>query len=447
LQYIPLTRIAIISRPHRYFGGSVTPALLNGDAEFSILARMERPTPKPHGLLGRRALITATAGAAMATAPGAARADATTIDVGYIRWPQDRQTISLLDKPPPDDGLAGAKLGVDDNNTTGRFMGQQFELTDTMVRPGDDPVVALTALGQRGITLVLTDAPADPLLRLAAAGSGKGVTLFNVNAPDDALRQQDCRANVIHVAPSRAMLADALGQYLVWKKWSRWVLAYGSHPADTLLADAYRRAAKRFGARIVKELEYKDTGGARQTDSGVVETQQQMPVFTQGLPDYDVLVTADESEVFANYLPFRTWDARPVTGSAGLRPVSWDPNSESWGGTQLQDRFARMAHRLMTPLDMQAWTAVRMIGEAASRTGSGDAAKIMQYMKGADFGIAAYKGRQLNLRDWDWQLRQPILLSDGRTIVSVSPQPGFLHQFTELDTLGFDRPETQCKFQ
>jgi hypothetical protein len=27
----------------------------------------------------------------------------------------------------------------------------------------------------------------------------------------------------------------------------------------------------------------------------------------------------------------------------------------------------------------------------------------------------------------------------------VSPQPGFLHQFTELDTLGFDKPETNCR--
>jgi ABC transporter substrate binding protein (PQQ-dependent alcohol dehydrogenase system) len=106
-----------------------------------------------------------------------------------------------------------------------------------------------------------------------------------------------------------------------------------------------------------------------------------------------------------------------------------------------------MARRSMTPLDMQAWTAVRMIGEAASRSRSADPARIMQYMKSADFGIAAYKGQKLSLRDWDWQLRQPVLLADGRTIVSVSPQPGFLHRFTELDTLGFDRPEAQCKFQ
>jgi hypothetical protein len=30
----------------------------------------------------------------------------------------------------------------------------------------------------------------------------------------------------------------------------------------------------------------------------------------------------------------------------------------------------RMAHRRMTKLDMQAWTACRVIGEAASRTNS-----------------------------------------------------------------------------
>ncbi len=372
-------------------------------------------------------------------------AEGTAVGIGYLRWTERRQTISLLDKPAADEGLAGARLAISDNNTTGRFINQQFALIDTRLGESDDPVEALSRVAAEGTALVLTDVPARVLLGVAGPAATKGMMLFNVAAPDDALRQESCRSNVIHVAPSRAMLADALAQYLVWKKWSRWVLAYGSYPEDGLLADAYRRSAKRFGARIVKELEFKDTGGARQTDSGVVQTQQQMPVFTQGLPDYDVLVTADENEVFAGYLPFRTWDARPVVGSAGLRPVSWSPSSESWGGAQLQDRFSRMAHRRMTPLDMQAWTACRMIGEAASRGGSADPANIMRNMRQPDFGIAAYKGQKLSLRDWDLQLRQPILLDDGRSVVSVSPQPGFLHQVTELDTLGFDRPETRCK--
>jgi ABC transporter substrate binding protein (PQQ-dependent alcohol dehydrogenase system) len=243
------------------------------------------------------------------------------------------------------------------------------------------------------------------------------------------------------------MLADGLAQYLVWKKWVRWFLVVGSHERDKLFAAALTRAANRFGAKIVQQREFKDTGGARRTDSGVVQIQQQMPVFTQEAPSYDVLVVADESEVFANNLPYRTWDPRPVVGSAGLRPMSWDGSHEQWGAIQLQNRFMKLASRRMNARDNNAWVAMRMIGEAASRTGSNDPKIIRGYLTGPDFAIAAFKGQKQTLRHWNQQLRQPILLGDGRMIVSVSPQEGFLHQTSELDTLGFDEPETKCKLQ
>jgi ABC transporter substrate binding protein (PQQ-dependent alcohol dehydrogenase system) len=106
--------------------------------------------------------------------------------------------------------------------------------------------------------------------------------------------------------------------------------------------------------------------------------------------------------------------------------------------------MARFSRR-MTATDMQAWSAVRMIGEAASRTRSADPKTLVDFLKGPDFALAAFKGQRLTLRNWNLQLRQPILLADGRTVVSVSPQEGFLHQVSELDTLGVDRPETKCK--
>ena len=111
-------------------------------------------------------------------------------------------------------------------------------------------------------------------------------------------------------------------QYLVWKRWPRWFLISGSHPEDKLLADAYRRAASKFGAKIVAEKVYEDLGGARRTDTGHVQVQTQMPVFTQDAGDYDVLIAADEADVFAEYLPYRTWEARPVAGSG--RPGAGD---------------------------------------------------------------------------------------------------------------------------
>jgi ABC transporter substrate binding protein (PQQ-dependent alcohol dehydrogenase system) len=369
------------------------------------------------------------------------------IKIGYLRQAPSRLKISLIDVPAANDGLAGAQLGIEDNNTTGRFLNQHYTLVDTLLGEGDDPVAAMNALADQGVSLIVTSLDADRLLKTADAGKARGEMLINASALDERLREQDCRANVIHVAPTRSMLADALAQYLVWKKWGKWMLLTGSHEKDLLFAEALRHAATRFGAKIVEQREFKDNGGARRTDSGVTEIQRQMPVATQGAPEHDVLVAADESEVFAGYLPYRTWDARPVVGSAGLVPTTWNASFDQWGAVQLQNRFIKAFQRSMTADDMQVWTAVRMIGEAAARTNSNDAAKMQAYIKSPAFSVAAFKGQKLTLRDWNLQLRQPILLFDGRNTVSVSPQEGFLHQSSTLDTLGLDRPETKCKLQ
>jgi ABC transporter substrate binding protein (PQQ-dependent alcohol dehydrogenase system) len=378
-------------------------------------------------------------------ATSALAADPVEIGIGYLHHAGVKPALSLVELPSENDGVAGVRLAIEDNNTTGKFLNQQFTLQEFRLNDADDAAKAAVALADRNINFIITDLPADALLKAADAIRNRGTVVFNAGSIDDRLREQDCRANVVHIAPTRSMLADGLAQYLVWKQWKRWVLAVGSHEEDKLYAEALRRAASRFGARIVQERVFEDTGGGRRTDSGVTLIQRQMPVFTQQMPAYDVLVAADESEVFAPYLPYRTWDPRPVAGSAGLVPKSWDAAQDQWGAVQMQNRFLKLNSRRMTALDMQAWTAARMIGEAASRTNSRDPKSILDFLKGPDFSIAAFKGQRLTLRDWNLQLRQPILLVDGRMVVSVSPQEGFLHQVSELDTLGVDRPETRCK--
>ncbi len=386
-------------------------------------------------------LVLAARPSAAQTAPAT---PATELPIAYLHLNESRVAISLLDIPAGNDGIAGAQLAIDDDNTTGKFLNQHFTLQETALKPADDPAAAIAAIADRGISLVVADLPADALLAAADAGRTRGLLLFNVAAIDDRLREQDCRANLIHTAPTRTMLADGLAQYLVWKQWRKWFLVVGSHQPDKLYADALRRAAKRFGAAIVQERTFADTGGARRTDSGLAQIQSQIPLFTQGTPDYDVLVAADESQVFAGYLPYRTWLPRPVAGSAGLVPTSWDPAHDQWGAVQLQNRFVQHFSRPMTARDMQAWMAVRMIGEAAAHAHTAPGA-MLAFFSSPDFALAAFKGQKLTLRDWNLQLRQPILLSDGRVVVSVSPQEGFLHQFSELDTLGIDRPETKCR--
>ncbi|MGM4989849.1 ABC transporter substrate-binding protein [Tardiphaga sp. 841_E9_N1_2] len=381
-----------------------------------------------------------------AVTSSALAAEPLTISIGYLGQVGIKATLSLVELPSENDGIAGARLAIEDNNTTGRFLKQQFGLDEVRVKEGDDVAGAARDLAGRS-TFIIADLPPDALLQAADAVRDRGGILFNVGAADDRLREADCRANVIHIAPTRSMLADALAQYLVWKQWKRWLLVVGSHDDDRLEADAYRRAAARFGAKIVQERVFEDTGGARRTDSGVTLIQRQIPVFTQQAPAYDVMIAADESEVFASYLPYRTWDPRPVAGSAGLVPTSWHAAQDQWGAVQIQNRFTKLNARRMTARDMQAWLATRMIGEAASRTNSGDGKAILAFLKSPDFSIAGFKGQRLTIRDWNLQLRQPILLVDGRMVISVSPQDGFLHQVSELDTLGIDRPESKCRLQ
>lgn len=351
--------------------------------------------------------------------------------------------ISRLDLVPEDLGFAGAELGTADNATTGGFMGQSFT-TETIAATPESAEAEITRLLDEGVPYIVLLADAPMTLRLADL-AGDRALVFNAMAPEDSLRGADCRANLLHVAPSDSMIADALAQYLVWKKWTDWFLIEGSHPQDQALAAAYRRAAEKFGARIVEERVYEDTGGARRTDSGHVQVQKQMPVFTQRARDHHVVVAADRAGVFADWLPYHTWDARPVAGSSGLVPESWHPAHEAWGATQFQTRFERLANRLARDEDYQVWMALRAIGEAATRTQGGDFAAIRDFILSGDFDLAAFKGQSLSFRDWDGQLRQPVLLSAGNVVASVSPQEEFLHQVSQLDTLGIDQGETECE--
>jgi ABC transporter substrate binding protein (PQQ-dependent alcohol dehydrogenase system) len=398
-------------------------------------------------VLGNAAALAETADENTTAAPVPA-AQVTAVPIGYLKQEVKRPIpLSRLNVEPDDFGIAGAEIALKDNITTGRFTKQSFTLEVERVPVEGDAVAALERLVSSGHHFVLVDAPAETLLRLSDSVKGNDVLLFNVRATDVSLRQEDCRANVLHTAPDQAMLADALAQYLVWKKWPRWLVATGVFPEDRAYLEALRRAAKRFGGTIVEEREYAETPGARRSDTGQMQVQRQMPIFTQGAPDYDVLVVADEREVFGPYLPFRTWDPRPVAGTAGLQAMSWHPAHEQWGATQMQNRFQRSAKRFMLPLDYQAWVAVRAVGEAASRTGSGDFAPVNAYLRSDQFELAAFKGQKVTFRKWDGQLRQPIIVAGPDMPVSMSPQEGFLHERTSLDTLGIDRPESKCKFQ
>lgn len=371
----------------------------------------------------------------LATAGGAPAGD---VSILYLeRAVEHPPTLSNLDPKPGDEGLAGARLGLADNAATGKFLGHSYALRTVIVAPGEDFDAAARAALAEGAGLIVASAPADDLLRLADMPKAAGALIFNAAAADDRLRGADCRANVLHSKASRAMLTDALAQFLMMRRWDEWFLIEGEGPGDAEFAEAVRRSASKFGARVVAEKVWRFDADMRRNAA------QEAPLFTQG-PAHDVLIVADEIEDWARYLPYNTWLARPLAGAEGLRPVDWSPVMEQWGAAQLQDRFQKLAGRAMGPIDYAAWAAVRSIGEAVTRTGATEPATLRGYMLSDAFELGGFKGRVMDYRPWNGQLRQPIALAHDRALAALAPVEGYLHQRTELDTLGQDLPESTC---
>lgn len=360
------------------------------------------------------------------------------INIQYIKQLVDAPpTLSNLDPIPEDLGTHGAELGLQDNATTGRFLGQTYSLTVTEVDAGGDFAEAVrSALSSSD--LIVLDAPQQQVLMAADMPETAGALLFNTRAADVALRSDACRANLLHTLPSYAMKADALMQFFVQRRWEDIALIAGERPDDQAWADTLENSARKFGLKF----------GARKTwvfDADMRRNaSQEVPLFTQELGDYDVLLVADAADDFARYIPYNTWRPRPVAGSAGLRPVTWHRVVEQWGAAQLQSRFDALADRPMQDRDYAAWAAVRAIGEAVTRTGAADAETLRGFMLSQEFELAGFKGAPLTFRTWNGQLRQPIPIVHERALVAQAPLEGFLHQRTELDTLGLDQPESRC---
>lgn len=369
---------------------------------------------------------------------GALAAEPLAVTILYAEQQYARAPSLSNQRPRPADlGLAGARLAVIENNTTGKFTQTEFRLEEVI--SAEDEALAGMLGGIGG--LIVLNADAADILAVADKPSMTEALIFNAAARDESAREEDCRANVLHTIPSRSMLTDALAQFFVKKQWVNWLLISGSRENDKSYADSLRASAVKFGISIAAEKVWDADADMR--DSAASE----VPLMTQG-GDYDAVIVADENDDFGPLIAFNTWLPRPVAGTQGLVPTGWSSVIEPWGAVQLQNRFRDLAKREMTETDFAAWLAVRIIGEAVTRTGKSDAASIRAYILSGQFQMSAFKGRGVAFRSWNGQLRQPIHLVTSDAQAAVAPIDGFLHQTDEMDTLGLDRPETKCtKFE
>lgn len=368
-----------------------------------------------------------------------AQATPLVVEIGYIQWvPDTGPVLSNVIPEPADSGLQGAKLALGDNNTTGRFLNQVYDFSSRVVDSHEAAERAFDELRAEGIDLFVVRVPAQTLMALADRPNATGTLMFNAGARDDRLRISTCPSGVVHTIPSYAMLTDALSQWLNQRRWTELFLITGPTDEDKAWASAFRRSAKRFGLALVEDKPWTFDADLRRTAS------RELPLFTQA-DDYDAVVVADIRGDFGEYVPFNTWLPRPVVGTQGMTPLAWHRVVENWGAAQLQSRFRALAGRNMNSEDYAAWTAVRSIGTAVTELNLASPAAIRDFLFSDRFQLAAFKGRKLTFRDWNGQLRQPIPLVHPRGLVARAPFEGFLHPSSQMDTLGFDQPESQCR--
>ena len=150
-----------------------------------------------------------------------------------------KKPLSLVEQIAKDGGLPGIRLAMSDNATTGAFLGHQYQLEERIF-PVDEPKQnIIDAVIQSDAPFVIVDLPAELLLAVVdGTHSGAARLFFNVRDKSISLREQDCRRNVFHMIPDRAMLADALAQYLVVRRWDEWLLLVGKNANDQAFANA-----------------------------------------------------------------------------------------------------------------------------------------------------------------------------------------------------------------
>ncbi len=369
------------------------------------------------------------------------------VTLGYIGLEDDpryRELKTYANVPirPAIVPLDGAAVAMRDARAIGRAIGVEIGLESLRVKDLDGALAGVERLTSAfGVRFLLVDVEDGMLAELAARTKGRELVLLNVSARDDRLRGEACAPHLFHVAASRTMLADALGQYLANQQWRDALLLVGPEAEDALWGEAFTRAIRRFGGRVVETRRFVSGRDPRQRE------QNNVRLLTQGVA-YDVVVVADTNGEFGRALPYQTVLPRPVVGTHGLVPSVWHWAYERQGAPQLEQRFERAltVPRKMQDPEFSAWAAIRAVLEAMSRARSSDFTKVREALLDQSVTLDLYKGAPSTFRPWDLQLRQPILLGTLDAVIARAPLDRFLHQRNTLDTLGVDQPESRCRF-
>ncbi|RMF39007.1 MAG: amino acid ABC transporter substrate-binding protein [Alphaproteobacteria bacterium] len=399
------------------------------------------PKP-PNSSLTRRRVLGSAAAALPLLLVRPALAQEREVSIGYLGLADDPlyaerrgyAGVRLRQRVRP---LDGVKLALRGARVLGRALGVGFALDERLVADSESAAAAGREMRDGGALAVLADLPDEALAALADALGGAGLVI-DLRSPAMRWRAERCPQGLLHAAPSRAMRAEALAQYLRKRSWESVLMLVGRHPDDGPDAAAARGAIAKFGLDLADERAFELTGDPTRRE------QSNVALLTGGV-SYDVVWLIDNDGEYGRYVPFATYHPRPVVGSEGLRPVAWHWTFERYGAPQLNRRFERRVGRVMGEDDWVGWAGLRSLLQSVQDTGATAPETVAERLLAEEFRVDLYKGIPGSYRPWNGQLRQPILLATHDAVTAVAPLEGYEHQRNVLDTLGLDLPEVQCR--
>jgi len=373
-----------------------------------------------------------------------AAAETTPLAVGYLEITDDaryeeKRAYARIRVRPHDRPRPGAEMAMRDSRVLGRALKIKFDLDRAEAKTAAGLVSEVRRMAAAGVRFFLIDADAAVIAAVAAATAGWDLLLFNISEPADVLRGKGCRAHVMHVIPSHAMMTDAMAQFLVARNWREVLVLKGPEDEDAAFAAAFEASARRFGMHVSASRDFVLGNDPREREKNNIAL-----MTADG--DYDAVFVADSEGEFGRTVPYQTFRPRPIIGTEGLIAEAWHWAWERHGAPQLNQRFEKRTKRRMTGTDWAAWMAVKAVVEAAVRTRSTDFKTLRGYLRSDQLTLDGYKGTPSSFRPWDNQLRQPLLLRTHNAIITRAPLKGFLHPIENMDTLGFDAGDKQCRF-
>ena len=360
-------------------------------------------------------------------------------DVRYEDWgvhPVDiRSATAIVDRR----AYAGAQLAIDELKQFTRIAKARFAMQRETVENAASMIATINRLRESGIYFFLMDAPDSVVGEVAAQTRDQDIVLFNTTATGDALRNEHCQQHLFHIAASRSMMADAVAQYLVSRKWTRVLVLRGPLPEDIEMTRAFERSAELFGLNISQIRDFVLGNDPRAREANNLN-------FLTGSAKYDAVFVADVDGEFSLTVPFATQKPAAVTGASGIVPRVWHWSYLRHGAPQVHGRFERMHGRRMGEADWGAWVALKTIGMAIARAKTTNAVEVAAYLRSDKLRIDGSKGPGMSIRTWNNQLRQPIMLTTENWTITRAPIEGFKHQTNDLDTIGHGERDTNCKF-